>query len=254
VKFSRINHIFISHLHGDHFYGLVGLVSTFRMLSRENPLHIYGPKGIKEAITLQLKLSNSWTDYDLHFHELTNSESEIVFEDDKVVVRTIPLQHRVYCNGFLFQEKPGDRKLLMNKVLNHDIDTSYYRSIKKGKDAILEDGTIIPNAALTDDPHPVKSYAFCSDTRYDEEKIPLLHNVTALYHESTFLESHKHLCLKTGHSTAIEAATIAKKANVKSLILGHYSTRYGNIELFKEEALTVFENVEIGDDGKVFEF
>ncbi|WP_299311343.1 ribonuclease Z [uncultured Aquimarina sp.] len=254
VKFSRINHIFISHLHGDHFFGLVGLVSTFRMLNRENPLHIYGPKGIKEAITLQLKLSNSWTDYPLHFHELSNPDSEVVFEDEKVVVRTIPLQHRIYCNGFLFQEKSGDRKLLMSRVYDYEIDKVYYKSIKKGKDAILEDGRIIPNTELTDDPLPVKSYAFCSDTRYDEYKIPLIDGVTALYHESTFLESHKHLCQKTGHSTAIEAATIAKKANVKNLILGHYSTRYGNIEQFKDEALTVFDNVEIGDDGKVFEF
>ncbi|WP_299242335.1 ribonuclease Z [uncultured Aquimarina sp.] len=254
VKFSRINHIFISHLHGDHFFGLVGLVSTFRMLNRENPLHIYGPKGVKEAITLQLKLSNSWTDYPLHFHELTNPDSEVVFEDDKVVVRTIPLQHRIYCNGFLFQEKSGDRKLLMSKVLNYDIDKAYYRSIKKGKDAVLNDGSVIPNAELTDDPVPVKSYAFCSDTRYDEDKVSLIKEVTALYHESTFLESHKHLCYRTGHSTAIEAATIAKKANVKNLILGHYSTRYDNIEQFKDEALTVFDHVEIGDDGKVFEF
>ncbi|AXT55452.1 ribonuclease Z [Aquimarina sp. AD1] len=254
IKFSRINHIFISHLHGDHFYGLVGLVSTFRMLNRENPLHIYGPKGIKEAITLQLKLSNSWTDYPLHFHELTNTDSELVFEDEKVTVRTIPLQHRIYCNGFLFQEKSGDRKLLMSKVLNYDIDKAYYKSIKKGKDAILPNGDVIPNAELTDDPAPVKSYAFCSDTRYDEDKISLLNKVTALYHESTFLESHKHLCQRTGHSTAIEAATIASKADVENLILGHYSTRYDNIEKFKEEASTVFDNVVIGDDGKVFEF
>ncbi|SEK35588.1 RNAse Z [Aquimarina amphilecti] len=254
VKFSRINHIFISHLHGDHFFGLVGLVSTFRMLNRENPLHIYGPKGIKEAITLQLKLSNSWTDYPLHFHELTNTDSELVFEDDKVIVKTIPLQHRIYCNGFLFQEKLGDRKLLISKVVNYDIDKAYYKSIKKGKDVVLPDGSVIPNTELTDDPAPAKSYAFCSDTRYDEDKISLLNDVTVLYHESTFLESHKHLCQRTGHSTAIEAATIAKKANAKNLILGHYSTRYGNIEHFREEASTVFENVVIGDDGKVFEF
>ncbi|MEW7291966.1 ribonuclease Z [Aquimarina sp. 2304DJ70-9] len=254
IKFSRIQHIFISHLHGDHFFGLIGLVSTFRMLSRETPLHIHGPKGIKEAITLQLKLSSSWTDYPLHFHELTNKESEVVFEDETVVVRTIPLQHRVYCNGFLFQEKPGDRKLLMSKVMNFDIDKAYYRSIKKGKDAVLDNGTIIPNNELTDAPRPTKSYAYCSDTRYDEAKIPLIENATVLYHESTFLESHKHLCATTGHSSAIEAATIAEKANVGTLILGHYSTRYDNIEMFREEAKTVFENVEIGDDGKVFEF
>lgn len=254
VKFSRIKHIFISHLHGDHFFGLIGLISTFRLLTREAPLHIYGPKGIKEVITLQLKLSNSWTNFQLRFHELTSKESKVVFEDEKITVSTIPLQHRVYCNGFLFREKPGDRKLLMSKVLNYDIDKAYYRSIKKGNDVTLDDGTIIPNLELTEDPKPVKSYAFCSDTKYDENKIPLIKEVTVLYHESTFLDSHKHLCESTGHSSAKEAATIAKKAMVGTLLLGHYSTRYENIELFRTEAKTIFENVEISDDGKVFEF
>ena len=254
IKFSRINHIFISHLHGDHFFGLIGLISTFRMLNRENPLHVYGPKGIKEAITLQLKVSNSWTDYPLHFHELTSMESEIIFEDEKVTVQTIPLQHRVYCNGFLFKEKPGDRKLVMGKMHEHNIDIAYYRSIKKGKDVVMDDGTIISNKDLTKDPDPVKSYAFCSDTRYDEGKVSLIKKTTVLYHESTFLESHKNLCFKTGHSTAIEAATIARKAEVGTLILGHYSTRYNDLGLFRNEAQTVFKNVEIADDGKVFEF
>ncbi len=254
IKFSRIKHVFVSHLHGDHFFGLIGLVSTFRLLGRDTPLHIHGPKGLKEVVTLQLKLSNSWTDYPLHFHELTNTESEVIFEDEKVVVKTIPLQHRVYCNGFLFQEKPGDRKLLMGKVQNYNIDIAYYRAIKKGKDVVLDDGTVISNQELTDDPKPVKSYAYCSDTRYDEKKVPLIEGVTVLYHESTFLESHKHLCEKTGHSSAAEAATIAKKAKVGTLLLGHYSTRYENIELFREEAKTIFSNVEIADDGKVFDF
>ena len=254
VKFSRIKHIFISHLHGDHFFGLIGLVSTFRLLGRDTPLHIYGPQGIKEAITLQLKLSNSWTDFPLHFHELTHTGPEMIFEDEKVTVQTIPLQHRVYCNGFLFREKPGERQLVLSKVQNYDIDIAYYRSIKKGKDVVLENGEVIPNSELTLDPRPVKSYAFCSDTRYDEAKIEQIKEVTVLYHESTFLESHKHLCAKTGHSSAIEAATIAQKANVGTLILGHYSTRYENIEIFKDEANTVFDHVEVADDGKVFEF
>ncbi|WP_062057631.1 ribonuclease Z [Aquimarina longa] len=254
IRFSRIQHIFISHLHGDHFFGLIGLVSTFRMLGRDTPLHIYGPKGIKEVITLQLKLSNSWTDYPLHFHELTASESEIIYEDDKVVVRTIPLQHRIYCNGFLFQEKQGDRTLLIDKVLNYDIDKAYYKSIKRGKDVILDNGNVILNKELTGPPKPAKSYAYCSDTKYDESKIALIKNATVLYHESTFLESHKHLCAMTGHSSAIEAASIAKKANVGTLILGHYSTRYNTIEMFKDEAKTVFDNVEIADDGKVFNY
>ena len=254
VKFSKINHIFISHLHGDHFYGLVGLVSTFMLLGRTADLHIYGPKGIKEVILLQLKLSNSYTSYNLYFHELTSSKSEIIFEDEKVIVKTIPLKHRVYTNGFLFQEKIGDRKLDMNAVLNYNIETCYYQKIKNGKDIEMEDGTLLPNAQLTLDPIPPKSYAFCSDTVYDESIIPIIENTDILYHESTFLETEAHLSERTMHTTAKQAATIALKANIKQLIMGHYSTRYASIELFKEEAETIFPNVLLSDDGKTFEF
>ncbi|MFY0481496.1 ribonuclease Z [Flavobacterium sp. PLA-1-15] len=254
VKFSKINHVFISHLHGDHFYGLIGLISTFMLLGRTTDLHIYGPKGIKEVILLQLKLSNSYTAYNLYFHELTSSESDVIFEDEKVIVKTIPLKHRVYTNGFLFQEKIGDRKLDMNAIQNYNIETCYYQKIKNGKDIELEDGTIIPNEKLTFHPIPPKSYAFCSDTVYDESIIPIIENTDILYHESTFLETEAHLSEKTMHTTAKQAATIALKANVKQLIMGHYSTRYASIELFKEEAETIFPNVLLSDDGKTFEF
>ena len=254
IRFSKINHIFISHLHGDHFYGLVGLVSTFMLLNRTTDLHIYGPKGIKEVITLQLRLSNSWTNYGLFFHELESDKSEIVFEDEKVVVKTIPLKHRIYTNGYLFQEKIGDRKLNLDAVQNYEIDKCYYQKIKNGKDIALEDGRVIENDKLTFDPIPTKSYAFCSDTVYDESIIPLIKEVDVLYHESTFLQSEEVLAGKTMHCTAKEAATIALKANVKQLVLGHYSTRYESIELFKEEAETIFSEVLLADDGKTFEF
>jgi len=254
IKFFRIKHIFISHLHGDHVYGLVGLISTFKMLKRDTPLHVYGPKGIKEMITIQLKLSNSWTDYPLHFHELESKESELIFEDEKVTVKTIPLQHRIYCNGYLFEEKPNDRKLNLEATLNYNIDKAYFNSIKKGKNITLDSGKIVDNKELTYEPEPSKSYAFCSDTRYNEDKIPLLKNATVLYHESTFLESHEHLCDFTGHSTAKQAAVIAQKSNVSTLILGHYSTRYGSIKQFKEEAKEVFENTLLAEDGKYFEW
>ncbi|RWW96646.1 ribonuclease Z [Flavobacterium cerinum] len=254
IKFSRINHVFISHLHGDHFYGLIGLISTFSLLSRQNDLHVYGPKGIKEVTLLQLKLSGSWTSYNLYFHELDSKESQIVFEDDKVVVSTIPLKHRVYTNGYLFQEKTGDRKLNLNAVMNHNIDTCYYNKIKSGSDMTMEDGTVIPNEELTFDPIAPKSYAFCSDTVYDETIVTLIRDVDVLYHESTFLEADEQYCEMTMHCTAKQAAKIALLANAKHLVLGHYSTRYGSIEPFKEEAKTVFENVELADDGKVFEF
>lgn len=254
VKFSKINHIFISHLHGDHFYGLVGLVSTFMLLNRTNDLHIYGPKGIKEVITLQLRLSNSWTNYGLFFHELLSASSEVVYEDEKVVVKTIPLKHRIYTNGFLFQEKIGDRQLNIEAVKSFEIDQCYYQNIKNGKDITLDDGRIIENSKLTFDPITTKSYAFCSDTIYDETIIPHIKNVDVLYHESTFLENEATLALKTMHSTAKQAATIALKANVNKLILGHYSTRYESIALFKEEAITVFSEVLLGDDNTSFEF
>lgn len=254
IKFSRIKHVFISHLHGDHCFGLVGLISTFRLLNRESELHVYGPKGIKEVITLQLKLSKSWTNYPLHFHELNNKEPEILFEDERVSVETIPLNHRIYTNGFLFKEKPGLRKLLINEVLKFNIDVALYQSVKMGKDVKSNDGEIIPNHLVTGPPEKPLSYAFCSDTAYYPEIIDQISNTTVLYHESTFLEANKELAAPTKHSTAIQAALIAKEAKVQKLILGHYSTRYPSIQLFKEEALTVFSNVELADDGKIFTF
>ena len=254
IKFSKINQIFISHLHGDHFFGLIGLVSTFSLLNRTTDLHIYGPKGIKEVINLQLKLSNSWPGYSLFFHELESKESEVIFEDDKVIVKTIPLKHRVYTNGFLFQEKIRERKLNVDAVQNYEIDKCYYQNIKNGKDITLDDGRVIENSKLTFDPVPPLSYAFCSDTVYNKNIIPIIKGVDVLYHESTFLDSEEALAGKTMHCTAKDAASIALKANVKQLVLGHYSTRYESIELFKEQAETIFPNILLADDGKSFEF
>ena len=254
IKFNKIKHIFISHLHGDHCYGLVGLISTFRLLNRENELHIYGPKGIKEIITLQLKLSNSWTNYPLYFHELESKEPQVIYEDEKLSVETIPLIHRIYTNGFLFKEKPGDRKLLIDKAVDYNIDVSLFKSLKKGKDVTSESGELIPNHLVTADPEPTKSYAYCSDTAFNQKMIPQISGATVLYHESTFLEDKAQLAFPTKHSTAKEAAQIAKEAGVKQLILGHYSTRYANTNLFREEAATIFPEVDLADDGKVFIF
>ena len=254
IKFSRINHIFISHLHGDHFFGLPGLISTFRLLGREKELHIYGPKGIKEAITLFLRLGDSWTNYPLIFHELEEKGQHLLFEDDKVCVKTIPLDHRVYTNGFLFQEKEAPRTLNVEAAKSFGIDKSQFNNIKKGMDGLDKNGNTIPNKKLTFDPDPPKSYAFCSDTVYRETVVPFIKDVDVLYHESTFLDSESHLCEKTKHSTAKQAAQIAKMAHAKQLILGHYSTRYKSIELFGKEAMEVFQNVELADDGKTFQF
>ena len=253
VKFSRIKHIFISHLHGDHFFGLPGLISTFRLLGREKELHVYGPKGIKQAITMLLKLGDSWTNYPLYFHELEGSEPTVIFEDDTLTVTTVPLVHRVYTKGFLFEAKPAKRALNHEAAVSYGIDKSQFNNIKNGKSVVLEDGTTVANSEVTLDPPPPKRYAFCSDTAYHEPLVTQLKGIDMLYHESTFLEADAHLCAKTKHSTAKQAAMIAKKAQVGKLILGHYSTRYKSIDLFYEEAEKVFENVALAEDGKVFE-
>jgi len=254
IKFNRIKHIFISHLHGDHFFGLVGLISTFRLLTREADLHIYGPKGIKEVVILQMKLADSWTNYKLIFHELTSKASELIFEDDKIEVHTIPLNHRVYTNGFLFKEKEGERKLDIKAVEKANIDTAYFRKLKQGFDVENKEGVLIDHKKVTKPASNPKSYAFCSDTIYKEDIVSIIKNVDVLYHESTFLDRHAHLAAKTKHSTAKEAAKIAKLANAKTLVLGHYSTRYDGLNAFKEEAQEVFDNVELSEDGKAFEF
>lgn len=254
IKFSRIKHIFISHLHGDHFFGLVGLISTFRLLTRETELHIHCPKGLKEVITLQMKLADSWTNYPLYFHELTSNTSELIFEDDKVAVWTIPLDHRIYTNGFLFKEKEGERHLHLPSVLEANIDVAYYNKLKQGHDVLNNDGILIDHKKVTLPPKPPKSYAFCSDTAYKEDIVSIIKNVDVLYHESTFLDKHAHLAPKTKHSTAKEAALIAKKANVKTLILGHYSTRYEDLNAFKLEAQTIFKPVKLAKDGLHFNF
>lgn len=254
AKFARIKRVFISHLHGDHFFGLAGLISTFQLLGREAELHIYAPKGSQEVISLLLKVSGSYLSFPLIFHELSSKISEIIFEDEKVEVRTIPLDHRIYTNGFLFKEKNNERKLNIDAVNSYNIETCYFQKIKNGDDILLENGDIIANRLLTFDPPPPKSYAFCSDTAYCPSIIPLIKGVQVLYHEATFLETHSDLAEKTKHSTALQAAKIASQAEVSKLILGHYSTRYTDFQSFKTEAETLFRPTILAEDGKVFIF
>jgi len=253
LRFTKIQCIFISHLHGDHFYGLIGLISTFMLHKRSQELHIYGPKGLKEVITLQLKLSKTWINFGLYFHELTSKSTELIYEDEKVEVHTIPLKHRIYTNGFFFKEKEGERKLNMAKIVKQDeIDVCDYRNLQLGKDFKKDDGTILKNEALTLPPIPGKSYAFCSDTMYHEDMVPIIKNCDLLYHETTFLKDKKELAKTTMHSTAFEAGTIAKMADAKKLIIGHFSSRYSNLNDFKQEAQEVFENTELANAGKEF--
>ncbi len=243
AKFNRINHIFISHLHGDHVFGLIGLISTLQLLGRDTPLNIYGPLGIKEFILNQLKFTESVCSFQLDFHELTGKKSVLVYEDNLIEVFTIPLNHRVYTNGYLFREKPKARRLNMDAIAEfNEIEICDYQNIKNGKDVVLESGQVIENSYLTFDPHKSLSYAFCSDTKYKPDIVPIIQNVDLLYHESTFLHELKDLALYTGHSTAKEAGMIAKQANVGQLILGHFSNRYHDYDVLLKEAQAEFPN------------
>jgi len=254
IKFARIQHIFISHLHGDHFYGLIGLISTFRLLGRTADLHVYGPKGIKEIISLQLKLAKSWTDYNLYFHELESTTSELILDHEKFTVETLPLDHRVYTNGYLFREKEGPRKINKDMIDQHGVDISDMENLKQGKDIRLDDGTLLANSLLTFPPDSPKSYAFCSDTAFKPDLSDLVAGVSCLYHEATFLDLHKELAQKTKHSTAAEAAQIAASAQVGHLILGHFSSRYPDLNDFIVQANKYFKNVSLAEDGKNFVF
>ena len=252
INLSRIKHIFISHLHGDHFYGLIGLISTLRLLGREDELNIYGPKGIKEVVSLQLKLAKSWTEYPLFFHELVSSKSETIYQDDFLTVKTIPLDHRVYTNGFLFTTKSIQRKVNLNAIKEFKLEHYHYRQIQEGKSIKLNDGTVLNNEDISLNPDPPKKYAYCSDTAFNPNLVPLIKGVDLLYHESTFLEKHSELAKITKHSTALQAAKIAKDAGVKKLMLGHYSNRYNDKEHFYKEATKIFKSVILSEDFKSF--
>ena len=241
AKFSKINHIFISHLHGDHVFGLPGLISSFRLLGRETPLHVYGPKGIKEMMETIFRITETHQGFEVVFHELSSKKSEKVFEDNRVEVFTIPLDHRIYCNGYLFKEKPKERHLNMQEISKYpEIEICDYHNLKRGKNIQLSDGYILKNENLTKPAEHSVSYAFCSDTRYLESIIPIIKNVDVLYHEATFLHDLKKMADYTGHTTALEAAKIARKANVKKLILGHFSNRYNDLSVFLNEACEIF--------------
>ncbi|MCT3761499.1 ribonuclease Z [Elizabethkingia anophelis] len=243
AKFSKINHIFISHLHGDHCFGLPGLIASFRLLGRDQELHVYGPKGIKKMLETIFEITETHRGFQIVYHELEGDQSQKVYEDDKLEVWTIPLDHRIYCNGYLFREKPKDRRLNMAEISKYpEIEICDYHNLKRGKDFVLSDGYVLKNEVLTTDPEPPVSYAFCSDTRFKEDIIPIIENVDVLYHESTFLHDLKEMADYTGHTTAKEAANIAQRAGVKKLILGHFSNRYADLTVFTDEAREYFPN------------
>ncbi|WGH25324.1 MAG: ribonuclease Z [Candidatus Shikimatogenerans bostrichidophilus] len=243
IKINKINNIFISHLHGDHYYGLIGILSTYQLLRRKNLLTIYSPKGLKEIIKVHLKWSFTKISYPLKFVILSSKKNKKIFENKNVKVYTIPLAHKIYTNGFLFKEKKKLKNLNIDNVKKiKEININDYINIKKGKDFVKKDGTIIPNKILTFKSKKPLSYAFCSDTKYNPKIIKFLKNVDLLYHESTYLQKFKKLAYNRGHSTAIDAANIAKLSKVKKLILGHFSNRFPYIKLFEYEAKTIFKN------------
>ena len=250
---SRIKQIFISHLHGDHVLGLIGLVTSFSLLGRNIPLDIFGPVGIKDFIDANIKYTHSYIPYELNIHELDASVHAPIFENENINVYSIPLQHRVPACGYLFREKQRPPRINVEKIAEHKIPSSAIRGIKmEGNDFLLEDGTLIPNKVLTLPPYPARAFAYCSDTAYSEAIIPIIEGVDLLYHESTYLNRHQKQAAYSMHSTAEDAATIAKKAQVKTLILGHYSSRYLHVELLREEAQYTFPNTLLGIEGKVY--
>ncbi len=253
IKFQRINHIFISHLHGDHYLGLLGLLQTMHLLGRINPIHVYGPIQLKEIIDINLKHSYSTLKYPLVFHETHTKQSEVILETEEVIVSTIILKHRVPCTGFVFKEKTKPRKINPQAIKYYKIPTYGLNKIKSGEDFYFLGGLeVIKNEILTFNPEPSYSYAYCSDTKFDEQIIPIIKDVDILYHEATFLDVDIKRAEATYHSTAKQAATIALKANVKLLIIGHFSNRYGDLSVLLKESKSVFPNTVLGIENNRF--
>ncbi len=253
IRFHRINHIFISHLHGDHYLGLMGLMSTMHLQGRSEELHLYCQPELKEMIDVQLLHSQTELRYPVVYHFLDAKKAAVIYEDDDIVVNTIILSHRIPCTGFLFREKTKLRKLIREQLIHFNIPVSAYSDLKNGIDYVDEKGNTISNIELTTDPHTPRSYAFCSDTIYDETLVPILKNVNLLYHESTFLSDKADRAKETFHSTAAQAANIAKMAEVKRLIIGHFSARYKNLYPLLEEARSVFEKTTLAVEGDRFD-
>jgi len=255
IKRMKIDRIFISHLHGDHYFGLFGLLGSFSVLRRSTSLHIHAPAGLQQLIEQIENLSGGGGfSFPLHFHINNAKKSELIFETKSLEVRSIPLRHRIDATGFLFKQKEQLRKIIKEKIVEYNIPFQKIPAIKNGSNFITETGEEINNEELTLAPNPPKSYAFCSDTMYYPPIVPIIKGVDLLYHETTFTAADgKNVALK-GHSTTLEAAQIAKDAGVKKLLIGHFSTRYNNNELetLAEEARTIFENTEVGMEKRTF--
>lgn len=251
-KIQRIDHIFISHLHGDHYLGLPGLLGTMHLLGREKELHLYSPPGLKEIIDTNHYYSKTFLNYELKFHVLEDNFRGRIFEDGKITVETIPMNHRVPCFGFLFREKEHLRNIIREKIEEYQIPVQQIPSIKKGEDYISSDGKRIPNSELTLAPPSPRAYAYCSDTLYNESFIEQIKYVNLLYHEATFASDMADRAIETHHSTAKQAGAIAQKANVKQLLIGHYSARYKELDVLLKEAKEIFGNTLLAHEGETY--
>lgn len=249
IKFSRLNHIFISHLHGDHCFGLPGLISTLGMLGRNGDLVIHGPKEIENYMQPILNVFCKELPYKIHFNLIDPHKHELVMEDRSLSVYSIPLKHRIPTCGYLFAEKPKEAHLIKDMADFYQIPVKELPAIKRGADYVTSEGTIVPNSRLTRPALPPKKYAYCSDTAYNESILPIIEGVDLLYHEATFADCDIARAKETFHSTARQAAEIAKKAQVKRLIIGHYSARYEELSMIKNEAESVFSNTILGNEG-----
>jgi ribonuclease Z len=247
IKKSRINHIFISHLHGDHYFGLIGLLNSLALNNRLNDLHIYAPKELQSIIEIQMNVAKAGFPFQLHFHKL--GKEEVLFEDKKLSVESFKVNHRIECWGFLFREKKNIRKIIARQVKKYNVPGFFYENLHAGEDFINDKNEVIKNEVLTTAVDPPKSYAYCADTAFHIPIADKIKDVDLMYHESTYLDE---LAKKAGerfHSTSKQAATIAKKAGAKKLLLGHFSSMYETLEQFKEEACEIFENTEIAEEG-----
>lgn len=250
VKFQRINHILISHMHGDHYFGLVGLISTMHLMGRDKGLTIYGPVELENIIRLQLELGGSKLDFDITFVPLNGRESKLLFEDRLIEIHTFPLKHRIPTNGFIIKEKTKERRLISEAIKGSGLTLQDLPKLKNGENVISDSGRVYEFEDYTLPPNPSFSYAYCSDTVYDEGLISTLENATVLYHEATFIEKDRDRARSTFHSTAIDAANLAKLSKIKTLLLGHLSARYESDDQHYLEANEIFENVLVVEDGQ----
>lgn len=249
LSILKIDHIFITHLHGDHYFGLVGLISTMHLLGRVKPLHIYGPPQLSHVIQNQLMLSDARLRFGFDFHPLVLETPQVIFENKVLEVIGLPLNHSAPTTGFLFREKKKERNILPEMIEKYDIPIRNIKQIKKGADLELDDGRVIPNEELTKPPPSPRSYAYCTDTAYMPELSDWIKGVDLLYHDATFPEERKERAEQTMHSTAAQAATVARDAGAKKLLLGHFSARYKDMSIFEGEAREIFPCSEIANDG-----